>query len=248
MRVFDAAGREKVFDALEPNEADYWIRLAALLDPAAFVLHQGGGFSVTVPDGGRWYALNMWNCRLGATGPTIWCRRSPTLWDAIPLPQGTNIQDNGSTGMLYVCKPELVSSGAKYRDPRGLFFERMARLKTLPLYAASVSIAAGASVTNNVGSALLPADFTNGLIVAQFAMDVAWVITAATTGASEGILNLMDEISDAHAVRVAGSSIVPFQRAVMPYVKVHAGNQDGASGLSLAGNGGVLYHKLPSDW
>lgn len=246
MKILDASGMPKTFELPEQNELDYWTRLAVLLDPAAFVLHKGGSFNVTVPDGGVWYALNMWNVRLGSTGPTLWQRRVAKLWDATLLPQGTNLQDNGSNGMLYVCKPELVTSDAKYRDPRGLFFRRLARLKTLPLYATAVTIASGASVVNNASSVAFPADFTNGIITQAFAFDVAWTITGAS--ATDGLVNLSDEISDAHAIRFAESMLFPFVRTAQPYIVVHAGNVDGAGGLSLAGNGGVLYHKLPSDW
>lgn len=249
MLSFDSAGRPRALVLPEANEFDYWLRLAVLLDPAAYVLHKGGSWNVTVPDGTAWYSLNMWNVRLGASGGTIWQRRVGKLWDALMLPAGTNLQDNGLNGMLYVCKPELVvNTDARYRDPRGLFFERMARLKTLPLVDINMSISAGGAVTNNVASAAFPTDFSKGMIVAAHIFDGAWTITANGPGPSDGLMNLTDEISDAHALRFAESMLLPFNRASHPYVQIHAGNVDGASGTALAANGGVLYHKLPSDW
>jgi hypothetical protein len=254
MQSFDSSGRPRSLVVPEANELAYWRNMAALLDPAAYVYH-ATGFSgagegtlpVTVPDGETWYALNAWNVRIGATGGTLWLRHS-TAMAATPLPQGTQIQDNGLAGFLYVCKPALVTAGAAYADPRELFYERMERLSKLPINSLDATIAAGASVVSNVQYRAFPTDFTFGIITLAYAFDTAWTITAVGSGSGQGRINLMNEISDAHAVRHADSIIVPFRRSTHLGMSTHAGNVDGAGGVSLAGNGGVLYHKLPSDW
>lgn len=204
------------------NETPFWQAQTALLDPAALVQYLGT-FSATVPSGEEWFLLNSWGCT--AVGGTYYHRDPRPL----ELPSGFTLASSITNAFATVMKPGLVS----YSDPKAKFLERMARLKTLPLYRLSQAV-------SGAGGAVyvpFPTDFENGLICGVDCFDAAWTILATSV---TGLSNLMDEISDTAPQRVAGPVMLPFKRSLFPGIMVRPGG--------LSGVGSVLYRKLPSDW
>lgn len=241
-RVFDAAGREKAAALAPADEFEYWTAQAAMLDPAAMVYISGAAFAFTVPAAKTYYLLNAWNARLGSTGPTFF-QRDPRL--PMPMAAGFNMQGNGTAGAFaYYCDPSLVSGGAKYADPKGLYFERLARLKHLQLHVFGVTMAAG-QAQGTTASFTFPTDFTNALLAAANCFDMAWVALGAAGG---NIINLNDEVSDDHQQRVASSLMVPFARATFGGIVSRGSNVAGSATTTIAGNSSVALYKLPSDW
>lgn len=240
-RIFDAAGRLKHAVMPAADEFEYWTAQAAMLDPSAMTYTSGGAFSFTVPADKTYYLFNAWNARHGSTGPTMFLRdpRSP-----MPMAPGMNLQGNGTSGAFaYYCDPSAVSTGAKYADPKGLYFERLARLKHLQTYNLGGAITAGAAFAT-LSTPAFPSDFTDALLIQADSFDTSWV--ALGTGAS--IINLNDEISDDHAQRFASSLMVPFKRATFNAITTRGGNIAGTATACVAGTASVTYKKLPSDW
>lgn len=249
-RVFDSSGAPRLATLDEQNEFDWWLVQAALIDPAALVLYKGGAFSQTVPSGETWYAYNFWNVRFtGSGGPTAWLRQIPT-GQPLALPAGTTIEDNGAPGggMAYICRPSLVASLPTYADPRALYFQRMAKLRHMPLSVINLTLTSGTPLPGAVYQAF-PDDFDNGIVSCAYVMDGAWTILSGN-GAGTGIVNLMNEVSDSHQWRAAHSMLLPFKRSLTGGVEAQHARRDGAvaGNSDLSGNAGVIYYKLPSDW
>lgn len=244
MRLITPTGTPGIQIVPGGAEFEYWQHMAALLDPAAYVLQKGNGWSVTVPTGEVFYLMNAWNARFAATGQTFWCRK-PNVFEATLLPAGTTIEDNGvggEGGMAYYCRPSLVLSDTRYRDPRSLYFERIQRRKSLPVFQVHNVWSGG---TQSAGT-LFPDDFDHGMITLAYVHDGSWTITANAAG-SAGHCNLMNEVSDFHQWRAAESMLFPFKRVDHPRIESSGASVSGV-GRDLPGNGGVFYHKLPADW
>jgi hypothetical protein len=224
-------------------EEEHWHKLAALLDPDAYVYVNGSSFTFTVPANKVFYLVSAWQARLGSTGNTFFLRdpRQP-----MPMLPGFNLQGNGTSGAhAYYCDPSLVS----YADPKEKYFERLASLVDLQQYVLGATISAGAA-HGTLASAFFPTDFTNGLLLAAQSFDVSWV-TLGTAGSA--VINLDDEISDDHQNRAAGGMmhfLLPFKRTTFDGIRTRGGNVAGATSATttIAGNASISYVKTPVGW
>jgi hypothetical protein len=231
-------------------EHEYWQHKAAMLDPAAYqftsVPTNGAGYTQTVPAGETWYLLNGFYITING-GANSYFQRVPNVDSAVPLTAGTVIGFHAASsfGYAYICKPSLVTAGARYADPRALYFERMHRMGTLTQYAISSAVASGAAYATQSITAF-PADFTNGLCVGYSIFDVSW---GGLENPGVGTLNLNNEISDDHQLRIAERVVLPFARGTFPNFKVRGASVSGAAATTcIAGNGQIIYIKLPADW
>src|SRR5690606_10762525 len=65
----------------------------------------------------------------------------------LPLPAGTTIQAARAGAHAYICRPALVvDSDPRYNNPRGLYFSRLARLRTLTLHRQTVQVPPGSAM------------------------------------------------------------------------------------------------------
>jgi hypothetical protein len=238
MRVFDAAGRVKTHTLSADHERDYWQMKAASLDVAAYTYTIGASWSVTVPADKAYYLASLWQGRMGSAGGHMFKR---DLRDPMPMPAGMNIQANGhnSACHIYYFDPSAVT----YSDPKGVYHERLARLKTLMPSVVTATMASG-QAQGTTATALFPTTFTNGLAMGAHAQDVAW----ACLGNVSNLINLNDEISDDHQLRFAASFMVPFVRATFPGVICRGGNVAGTATTTIAGTASIIYVPTPSDW
>lgn len=226
-------------------EEVYWTDKAALLDPAAYEIYRGATFNFTVPAGEAWYMVNGWNCR--ASGGSRYDHRTLHVDSALLLPSGTYVESTGNAGALaLICKPSLVSNRSAYDEPKSLYYARLNRLRSLPLYEASATVPA-ASAPGTTVTTVLPLDFTNGMMAHVSCFDLSWVILGHNVNGSAA--NTFFEISDAHQQRVAEVCLVPFQRAVINQIAVASASVSGNNAdVSLEGRGVVKYYKLPVGW
>lgn len=267
-------------------EAAYWRTQAALLDPRAYVFlrDEGHTMDVTVPEGHAWHVANMFQVRInepqvlsedGYAGyyPTGFVRPCDVR-GALVLPAGTRIRSNVTRngGYVYYADPALViAEDERYAaDPRGLYYERLAKLQALPLRDAMIEMISGGDTGKELALEL-PADFDRAIVVNASVYDATWVLL--------GGINLLDEINNWHTVRFARSLMCPFQRATFATIHTKAGNYagktvdtlthgqwgelaDGQWGRWLTGDpiayhpeafnkkgtANVIYVVLPSDW
>lgn len=251
------------------NEELYFQRKAALLDPKTWSWHYSNWLTtITVPTGKVWFTSNLYQAALnGSDAPSGFLRKLDAM-EALALPEGTTI-DSPTSPRIYagimLCKPEIVtdSSSPDYdsryaSDPKGLFYERMIRLQSLPIREARVDFTAGGD-SFRVGEASLPDDFTYGMVVAASCYDVAWVELSGTPGSVEGP-NTQSEINNQHSQRFASTMFQPFDRATFDRIQVQSANIWGSnlalpdapstvgSNYTIAGNGALFYAVLPSDW
>lgn len=219
-----------------------WQDLAALLDPLAYEYVEANNSDQTVPANEVWYVQEGWNLESSVSAAN-WFHRGGDVRDSVPISSGTVLGTDedpagpGAPAHMYLCKPSLVTgSDARYTsDPRGLYFERMRRLKT---ELAQYTIGHANTGSGQV-STTLPDDFTNGMYLHVSTQDVAWVIPRYVSTDS-GLITQM-EINDADPIRVAAVALIPFVRDDFPDIV--------SQGSSLSTGRVVLrYSKLPVDW
>lgn len=217
------------------EEVTWWQGQAALLDPAAYDFIVGTGQTETVPSGETWYLVNGW--KLDAVAGE-WYHRSIDVGRAMPLSEGTSVTTHASeaASFMYLCKPSLVTGvDSRYStDPRGLYFDRIAQLGTLPQFQIGLT-----ETGTGTPTATFPGDFTNGCLVQVSVHDVAWLILLEA-GESGG-MNTLPEVSDTHQNRYAEACFVPFVRATFPKIMIRGVNES-------EGSGSAWYVKLPGGW
>lgn len=236
---------------MEASEKRYWQDKAAQLDPAAYVFRSkailGASFSETVPVGECWYIANAFFCRISG-GDAIYVHRSPDVDKAAMIGSGTKLEFHADSGysMHYTCRPALVI-GVDERydlDPKGLYFERLSKLATLPSFSHRVQIQDGAAYGSNYDQPF-PSDFENAMCLSYSNHDVSWGGMAGSVGA----LNLGSEISDDHQNRIGERVMFPFCRSVFPKLRARGGSVSGAANTTyIKGNAQITYVKLPSSW
>jgi hypothetical protein len=221
------------------DETDFWQDMAATLDPAAYEWIEGNSISRTVPSGETWYVQEAWFVQVIEGGGVNWFHRGGDARDAFPIPAGTTLVTDASKAFahMYLCKPSLVTgSDSRYTtDPRALYFNRLRRLSSeLELHQIG-----GTQTNNATGTATLPTDFVNGMVVHVSTHDLAWIIPY--DAAEHGGIITQFEVSDTDRVRVANNVLIPFVRAAFPKIIWRGATQ-------TEGRGTITYVKLPSDW
>jgi hypothetical protein len=227
-----------------PSAEDaYWFDRAALLDPLAYEDIPGGVWSRTVPEGEAWYLVAGGSLNWGS-GRTTGYLREYHVDSSVVLPSGTTFGSaTNRTASAYVCQPARMASDPRYQYPRDLYFERHARLKTLELREIRCDIDNGAP-HGTMATAMFPADFEYGMIVAASVLDACWVVIGPGR-------NLMDEVDNDRPCRFAHGLMAPFTRATWPSISMRGGNRAGDPGSAvpcISGQVSVLYLKLPTDW
>ncbi|WP_370175702.1 LamG-like jellyroll fold domain-containing protein [Bradyrhizobium elkanii] len=234
-------------NALSADEYKYWLGMAAMLDPAAYVLYTGK-FSLTVPAGETLYVLNAWSCVI-AGGSSSWFHRDLASSEAFEISAGTTIAWDGIsfTAFLYVCRPALVMNDPKYVDPKALYFQRLNSLRSIALSQLSVTVASG-SAPGTLNRVNFPFDFNDGIFAQVSVMDAPWAILADAL--FWGVSNTANEISDVHQYRTTKKLLTAFPRAMMPYFEVQSANVSGnATDVStFVSRGTMAYYKLPGTW
>jgi len=232
-------------------EKTYWQHKAALLDPKAYVLKaknlDGASFFEVVPAGECWYAISTFYVRI-ASGLSRFTHRVPDVDKATMLTAGTRIEFHSESqwSMYLTCRPALVvNTDSRYiDDPRGLYFERMQKLRDLPSFNIRVEIPSGTAYGNNT-DVLFPNDFSEGMCLSYSSDDVSW---AGLAGPATS-MNLGNEVSDDHQNRIGQKTLFPFSRTMFPKLRARGGSVGGAVGSSyMYGNGQIVYCKLPPDW
>lgn len=268
--------RLAVTDSALTSEDRYWATQAALLDPRAYELHSTlvGGLDITVPEGETWHAVNSFAVYFNE--PVVYAqdayplhRRSGFLRTldsrrAFTLPAGTRIRSNTniSDAYIHVAIPERVwAIDARYQeDPRGLYFDRMDQLRTLPVRELVAEATGGGGLTDVVRVAI-PTDFTAGMLIASSVYDASW--------ATFGRFNLHDEINNSHSLRFASTMLFPFERDGIGgdwFVLQKGSTSDGANvgypsmsfpigsstdpawAFPIKGSANVVYQVLPEGW
>jgi hypothetical protein len=211
----------------------FWRDKAAALDPAAYTYHRGSNANVTVPEGETWYAINLWWI-WGSVGNSWSFFRQADTERMLMLPAGTSLKTTKAETFAYLCRPALVLDDPRYEDGRGLYFERLARLRELPLH----TIGTATQGQHTQKTIPFPTDFERGLIVAVSTFDLAWTILV---GPNFAAINTLNEISDRNPIRFSEKVTIPFQRSVFTAMRIQ--------GLSnYSGQSTLYYCKLPVDW
>uniref|UniRef100_A0A9E7ZXW1 Uncharacterized protein n=1 Tax=Bosea sp. NBC_00436 TaxID=2969620 RepID=A0A9E7ZXW1_9HYPH len=240
-------------------ELRYWADRAALLDPACHVYNYGNSWSASVPVGENWYAMNIWGARVVGGSARVYHRLADANIDhCFKMPASYSIDAGGATSLILYARPRLIQetdtlgpagSNRYQRDPRRLFYERLDRLKRLPLNVVEVSRPAG-TLAATITETFLPNDFTRGLVTHWNCHDGAYL---ALMGPGSNIINTQDELDDKYPMRFTASVLLPFSRSVFDRVKLSNGSHDGTWGAqdgnqSWGGYGTAHYVKLPADW
>ena len=222
---------------MSPEEFLHWTNMYKFLSPQAYTAVAGANKTWTVPTGCVWYAINVWQARINGAR---FDHRRLNIYEMVELPSGTQIKTNSNPGSMVYCDPSSVPDPVG--NPRDAFYARLAALSCIPLDAISAAIPAGMS-PNSQTAASFPAGFSYGMIRGVSTYDLAWTVLVPTG------TNTHHEISDKHQIRFAGPLLCPFNPSVMTGIVVQAANISGnGSDLSIAGEGTVMYQKLPAGW
>jgi hypothetical protein len=235
------------------NEKRYWQDQAALLDPASYVMRskqtQGAAWTETVPAGECWYFLNSFFVRVSG-GDAIYNHRVPDVAKATQLGAGTKIEFHSDSAYSYhyTCRPELViCKDKRYQDdPKGLYYQRMNRLRSLPSLSHRVDFPSGSpyGVTADV---LFPDDLGAAMCLSYSNSNASWGALIIAGGAL-GAMNVGNEISDDHQNRIGERTMFPFARSVFTGLRARGGSVLGGNDPYIKGNAQITYCKLPADW
>lgn len=231
--------------SMTPAESAYWRDQAALLDPKAFTFIVGS--NIAVPAGESWFATEIWGYDDAVGNRSVYLREND-INRSLLLPGGTVLVPDAGTSHAYVCKPAVVwAADSRYNtgpSARELYYSRLARLKTLPLFTLTAVITS-AQPFGDITTVAFPADFTFGLVTSVSSFQVAWT---ALNGPAESC-NLWSEVNDTHEMQSALALRVPFNRpTTFPNIRARTSTQSGTTGVVNNGFGQVCYHKLPTDW
>lgn len=225
---------------------------AALLAPDCQA-YASGLFDLTVPAGETWYVFNAWFCRFPVSTPQqpteghAFFHRKIGADDAMLLTAGTRILGTNASSYLWYARPSLVQSDPRYLAAEDLYYERLNRLRTMPLSEIGQHRPQNTLWNQSSPGAAFPTDFTRGLISHVSCHDLCWVTLVGSNGY---IVNTLDEINDIHQQRFTSSVLQPFLRGWWNGIQLGhgvAGDYQYAA-QSYPGWGVVKYYKLPSDW
>jgi len=239
--MFGSPGsRSRIKRREQANSAyrQYWTKKYHSLSPQAYTYLSGSNQTWTVPTNRTWYAVNTWFALHGSNGPFF--QRTVDIERPLELPGGTVLTTGAQSGFLYYFDPLALPAPA---DPEMAYYNRLARLKTIPLASLQATITNGAA-GGTQSTANFPATFTNGMLRHISNNETAWVIFDTPSP-----MNTLEEISDNHQNRNTSTTMVPFARATFPTIRTAGGSISGDGVQTcLGGIGFMLYQVLPSDW
>lgn len=233
------------------SEAQYFADQAALLDPNCYVYRDGAFWSETVPANKTWYMVNAWALRKPANPNQNykWHHRPLDTRQALLMPSGYSFKAD-DYGYAYYADPSIVQANdARYQnDPKGLYYGRLERLKTLPLESLHVHIPqGGANMAYALGS--FPTEAERILITHVDCHDGCWVILQNGSLVSiTNPMNTQDELDDVRPIRFAPSTYAPILRSRHPHIRLGLGSVSGNGVQTYDGWGSVHFYRLPSDW
>lgn len=254
-----AAGIAPAVAGRASDEVQYWRDMAALLDPDCYQYVIGTGWTRTVPAGKVWYLLNAWGLRKPGNPfqSYKWHHRDLDTREALLLPSGFTLQGDSinAHSYAYFADPSLVQAGdARYlEDPKGLYFERLARLRTLPLHMVGVHRPVGTTLAaaNPERLNYFPAGHDRILLRHVDCHDGCWVILqSGNLDTITNGMNTQDELDDVRPMRLTRTVFAPILRSVHSAIRLgHASiTGDMNQPQTYDGWGSVHYNVLPSDW
>lgn len=230
------------------NEEQYWADKAALLDPDCYVKVTGTDWQRTVPQGKVWYLVSAWQNRYVDTN-FKWHHRN--MDEPLMLPPGFTLRvSDYDTGTAYYADPSIVqATDSRYQtDPKGLYFERINRLRTIPFEYVGCHIPVnslpGVAPKRNMP---FPTDCERILLRHIDCHDGCWLILYNGVGSA---MNTQNEVDDIRPVRFTKSMMVPIRRSDYPSIYLGHGNaQNNPAGVqTYNGWGTAQFQRLPADW
>jgi len=163
-------------------------------------------------------------------------QRKADARDFFFLPGGTTFDTTPHHATIQYCAPSIVTDpaspdyDARYiNDPKGLYFDRLTKLETLPLRTTSATIASGTTPFGQVEQNLDWGALTEqwGMIRFVSLENGSWML--AINNSSIGV-NRVPEISDDHAHRLqAFPLLMPFLKTQFTKIRVRGGSKSGSS-------------------
>lgn len=268
---------EAISSLFADPETEDWAVRAALLDPACYsmvsTLGYAGSLDVTVPDGHAWHVTNAFAVHYGepidvAQDGIALIRRSGFIrpLDArrtLTLGAGTRIRGNVGVQPAYVffCDPQVVwDTDPRYTiDPRGLYYQRLQRLRSIPTQSAVLESTSGGGIGDDL-HLYLPAQRL--IITSASVYDSSWVVVQCPEWGSD--VNVLNEINNDHGVRFAESILQPLpgcgarvqlQKGTLgdtwgpaTMATPSLSSADPAVAYPIHGSGSLTFQVLPEDW
>lgn len=213
----------------EAEARDFQLK-AALLDPLTYTFGDTDSAALTVPTGKVWLATNIWRVRPAGLTDEMFQRKADSR-DPFLMPAGTSFDMTPHHATMQYCDPYVVIDPASpdydkryVDDPKGLYFERMGKLESLPLRRTSGNIPIG-SVLGETDVNLNWGALTEGWgIIRHISVEnLSWML-ALNAGATAGV-NLVPEISDNHATRLHGfPAMMPFRKTDFTKIRLRGGD------------------------
>lgn len=200
-------------------EHDYYIYLAALLEPAAIEVIQTDTFSYPISSTGTKIMTSSWNTNINGSGRVE--ARNPKMPTYL---RGVTVGGLGAGATATFIDPTLPV----YTTPRDTYFDRMKTLfEITPSYIPISGTSGIPFLCGAYGAIVLQAtNYNYAWIALRYANDVYG-------------MNLDNEISDTTAIRFAN----------VPYLAVNKLICNEVRGESGSGPlGGILYYLVPSTW
>lgn len=234
-------------------ERQYYADLAALLDPLCHV-YEGNhpDWRVTVPKGEVWYVLNMWMAERPGSNAKLF-HRTADVADAFQITEGFALwagsEPLNKTSYVLYARPKVVQDrDRRYeKDPKGLYFDRLSSLRSLPIETIAVSRPQGMP-HETLSKAFVPDKIRSGIVRQWECHDGSWLGMVGPTG---DIINTQNERSDKYPLRMTRSTLFPFLTSMFNGIWLAGGSEgefEKQDPQTLDGYGAMQFSQLPSDW
>ena len=226
------------------NEERHYADLAALLDPSCYTFHSGTNWTLTVPAGKVWHLVNGWALR--HVDNYKWHHRN--LNEPLLLPSGFVLTAD-DVGFAYYADLSIVQdTDPRYQtDPKGLYFERINKLRTIPLEKVSTHRPLNTPYSTPIVGVPFPQSCERIVIRHIDCHDGCWLIFAKSDFSNA--MNTQDELDDVRPMRFTKSMCVPMLRSVHSHIYLGHGTINGpGTPQTYNGWGQVLFQRLPADW
>lgn len=233
------------------SEDQYYADQAALLDPACYHYAQGSPWTVTVPATETWYTLNIWN---GAApgGSTCFFHRNADVEDAMIMPAGFSVISADPQAFILYARPlDVQANDTRYQtDPKGLYYDRLAALATIPMQTLGVNRPVGTIFATNSQKYINNGypQFAKGIVRQWQLHNGSWL---CMLGPGTNIINTQMERNDKYPIRVTKSVLFPFMTSMFCGLWLNNGSEGDYTTnppQTYVGYGAMQYQILPSDW